>query len=267
MDRAAFATLLVTAAHLEPTVAALVARVTSFVVTLIALLIAYAVVRRLIGRVPADTPRERTLSTLLVNLTHWVLAFVVLVILLRELGVDVGAILVSAGVLGVAVGLGAQSLIRDLIAGLFVLFEGLIAVGDVVEIGGQRGTVESIGLRVTKLRQVDGAIRVVPNGALSDFVNLSSDWSRAIVDVGVPREVDVEQALQVLRRVGDEWAAATGAALATPEAHGIMKFSGAEMVLRLLVKVDPIRRLDAEAELRRRIKQAFDRQGWSVTGV
>jgi small conductance mechanosensitive channel len=262
MDRG-FASLLVTMLGADPAVAAVLARLLSFAVTLVALVLAYGVVRRLIDRLPVDTPRVRTLATLLVNLVRWVLAFVILVILLRELGVDVGALLVSAGVVGVAIGLGAQSLIRDLVAGLFVLFEGLIGVGDVVEVGGHRGTVESIGLRVTRLRQADGAIRVVPNGALSDFVNLSSEWARAIVDVGVPRTVDVGRALDVLTRVGNDWAAATGAALATPEAHGIMKLEGGEMVLRLMVTVDPARRFDAEPELRRRIKEAFDREQWS----
>jgi moderate conductance mechanosensitive channel len=264
MDGTAFSGLLVTVFGVDPALAAVLGRLLSFLLTVAALVLAYRLVRRLIDRLPGDTARVRTLMTLLVNLARWVLAFVLLVILLRELGVDVGALLVSAGVVGVAIGLGAQSLIRDLIAGLFVLFEGLIAVGDVIEVGGHRGTVESIGLRVTRLRQDDGSIRVVPNGALSDFVNLSSDWARAIVDIGVPREVDVSRALEALRRVGEEWAAATGAALATPEAQGIMRLTGGEMVLRLLVKVDPARRFEAEIELRRRIKDAFDREPWST---
>jgi small conductance mechanosensitive channel len=174
----------------------------------------------------------------------------------------VQGLVVSAGVVGVAIGLGAQSLIRDLIAGLFILFEGLIAVGDELEVGGHRGTVEAIGLRVTKLRQPDGSIRVVPNGALTDFVNLSSDWARAIIDVSVPRTVDVDRALGVLRRVGEEWARTAGSPVASAEAHGIMKLSGGEMVLRLMATVDPARRFDAETELRRRIKEAFDREGW-----
>ena len=123
---------------------------------------------RLVQRVAAhhlDTARSRTLGSLLTSVVRWVLAFVVLVLVLGEVGVDVQAIVVSAGVLGLVIGLGAQALIRDLLTGIFLLFEGLVAVGDVIQVGAATGTVESIGLRVTKLRLQDGSLRIVPNGA------------------------------------------------------------------------------------------------------
>jgi moderate conductance mechanosensitive channel len=148
--------------------------------TLVLLLAGYHVLQRLIDRLvrqvaarQRDTARSRTLGSLLTSVVRWVLAFVVLVLVLRELGVDVQAIVVSAGVLGVVIGLGAQALIRDLLTGIFLLFESLVAVGDVVQVGGVTGTVEAIGLRVTKLRLQDGAVRVVPNSALSEFTNFS----------------------------------------------------------------------------------------------
>ena len=133
----------------------------------------------------------RTLSSLLVSVARWTVGFVVVVIALRELGVDVGAIVVSAGVLGIGIGLGAQSLIRDVITGVFLLFEDLIHVGDVVQIGAYTGTVESTGLRVATVRLDDGALRVVPNGQLTEFANYSLGGARAIVDVPVAREVPV----------------------------------------------------------------------------
>jgi small conductance mechanosensitive channel len=260
MDPASLAAWLVRLASIDPALARLATRVVSVAVTAVALWVVYRLVIRLIGRGVAGSPRARTLGSLLANLTRWVLAFVLLVIVLRELGVDVQALLVSAGIVGVAIGFGAQTLVRDLIAGLFLLFEGLLAIGDVVEVGGQRGTVEGIGLRVTRLRLLDGSVRVVPNGQLTDFVNLSSDWARVLVDVSIPRAVDVGGALEVLERAGREWGEATGGALEPPRAHGIMTLSGAEMVLRLAVRVDPARRFDAEVELRRRIKEALDRE-------
>lgn len=249
---------------LDLALAAIVTRLVSLGATLLALFVAYRLVVRVVDRVTARretaTPRVRTLGVLLVNLTRWLLAFVVLVVVLTELGIDVRALLVSAGLVGLAIGFGAQTLVRDLISGLFLLFEGLVSVGDVVEIGGHRGTVETIGLRVTRLRQDDGSIRVVPNGLLNDFVNLSVGFARATVDVTVGHAADLPHALAMLRATAEAWSGETGAALESPEVPGIMKITGGDVVLRVSVKVDPARRFAAELELRRRIKEAFDRE-------
>jgi small conductance mechanosensitive channel len=269
-----FAALLARLTRIDPDIAPVLARIVTIVVTVAALFIAYRFILRFLERWLTPRPgedaspfhlvRSRTLVSLLMNLTHWFFGFILLVTVLRELGVDVRALLVSAGVVGVAIGLGAQSLVKDVITGFFILFEGLIAVGDTVEAGSHRGTIEAIGIRVTKLRLLDGALRVIPNGELTSFTNLSAGWARVIIDVAVSREIPVERVLEVLRRVGEEWASATGVALETPEAHGIIKFSGDDMVLRLLAKIDPARRFDAEVELRRRIKDAFDRERWRI---
>jgi len=149
--------------------------------TLAVLLAAYHLIQRVIERLvrrmaahQRDGGRSRTLGSLLTSVVRWLLAFVILVFVLRELGIDVQAIVVSAGVLGIVVGLGAQALIRDLLTGIFLLFEGLVAVGDEIQVGAATGTVEAIGLRVTKLRLHDGAVRIVPNGALTEFTNFSA---------------------------------------------------------------------------------------------
>lgn len=260
----------------EPALVHMIARLIAVALTAAVLLIFYRVLVHLVSRLLA--PREgetersprvqriRTLNSLLTNIVRWLTAFVGLVIVLRELGVDVQAVLVSAGVLGLAIGLGAQTLVRDIITGFFLLFEGLVGVGDVIETGAHTGTVEAIGLRVTKLRMFNGALRVIPNGQLTEFANYSRGWARAIVDVGLSSEVSAGRALEVLRRVGDEWAQATGLALERPQAHGIIRFSGGDMVLRLAAKVDPAKRLDVETELRRRIKEAFEPEQWRPIG-
>src|SRR5262249_29926208 len=152
--------------------------------------------------------RARTLGPLLANVARWVIGFVAGLFILQELGVDVRALAVSAGVLGVAVGLGAQSLIRDVITGFFLLFENLIGVGDVIEVGAHTGVVESVGLRVTKLRKFSGELRIVPNGELTTFGQLTAGWSRAIVEATVHPDVDVGAALRVLDEVGRAWQAA-----------------------------------------------------------
>ncbi len=266
---------------LEGPAAAIVARLLSILLTFVALYAGYRLLTALVERgvaaagrvqVPAGAAthaamRSRTLGSLFVNVVRWVFGFVALVVVLRELGIDVQAIVVSAGVLGLAVGLGAQTLIRDVITGVFLLFEGLLSVGDNIQVGSASGTVEAIGLRVTQLRMQDGALHIVPNGSLTEFTNFSSGWARVTIDVAVPREVNVDRALDVLRRVGEEWARASGGALDAPRAQGIIKFSGGDVVLRLAVTVEPGRRAEAEAELRRRIKEAFDHERWSALGV
>ena len=213
---------------------------------------------------PVKVQRARTLGPLMKSVTRYALAFMTLMVTLREVGVDIRALLVSAGVLGLAVGLGAQSLIKDVITGFFILFEGLIAVGDVIEVGSHVGTVESIGLRVTKLRMLNGAQRVIPNGELTQFANYNKGWARAVLDVTVAYDVDVRRALELLERLAREWGRETGLALEDPQAQGIVRFGDGELGLRLMVKVPADKRAEAEMELRRRIKETFDREGIQV---
>jgi moderate conductance mechanosensitive channel len=257
--------------HVEGPLVALLARSLVMLSALLLAVIAYRAATHLVDRLlrpleggsdyPAKVQRARTLGPLMKNVARYTLAFVVLVILLRELGVDVEALLVSAGVLGLAIGLGAQSLIKDVITGFFILFEGLVGVGDVIEVGANTGTVESIGLRVTKLRLLNGAQRIIPNGELTQFSNFNKEWARAVVDVNVGYGTDVRQAVRELERVGQEWARETGLALEPPTAQGVLRFGESDLGLRLMIKVAPARRLDAEAELRHRIKESFEREG------
>jgi len=243
--------------------------------TLLATVLAYRAAVHLVERLlrplegasdyPAKVQRARTLQPLMTSVIRYVLAFVAFVIVLREVGVDVGALLVSAGVLGLAIGLGAQTLIKDVITGFFILFEGLIGVGDVIEVGGHTGTVESIGLRVTKLRLLNGAQRVIPNGEITQFVNHNKGWGRAVIDVNVGYKTDVETAVATLERIAAEWAADTGRALEPPQVEGIVRFGDTGYGLRLLVKVDPTQRTVAEGQLRRRILAAFGHEGISFS--
>ena len=257
---------------LEAPTAHLLSRLFAVLATGLVLLVAYRVVLRVIARLLRGRPghelaRLRTVASVLTSLTRWLIGFVAVVMVLRELGVDVMAILVSAGVLGLAIGFGAQALIRDVITGFFLLFEGLLHVGDVVQVGTSTGTVESIGLRIMTLRMDDGALRVIPNGQVTEFSTYSAGGVRAVVDVPVSRDVPVDRALALLGEVGAAWARESGAALDRPEPQGIIGWSGGDVILRLTARVPPERRLAAEVELRRRIKEAFDRQHWSPIGT
>ncbi len=257
---------------LEASTAYLLGRLLAVLATAALLLLGYRLLLGVVGRIVRawpihETARLRTLVSVITSLVRWAVGFVAVVIILRELGVDVLPIIVSAGVLGLAIGFGAQSLIRDVITGLFILVEGLLHVGDVVQIGATTGTVESIGLRVTTVRTDDGALRVVPNGQITDFANYSAGGARAVVDVPVSRDVPVDQALFVLAEVSAAWAQESRVALDRPQVPGIMGFSGGEVILRVTVRVPAEQRFAAEAELRRRIKEAFDRRHWSPIGA
>lgn len=267
----AAAELIARVTRLEGPVVAILARLLVVSVALAAGFLTYRALGRVIERLlrraegasddPGRAQRAQTLAPLLKNVALYALSFTVAVVILQEMGVDMRAILVSAGVLGLAVGFGAQALIKDVIAGFFILFEGLVRVGDVIEVGGHTGTVETIGLRVTTMRVANGALRVVPNGELTQFANYNRGWARAMVDVGVTYDTDVRRALEALERAGREWSAEAGLALEPPRAQGIIRFGESEVGLRLMVKVAPAARNDAEIELRRRIKEAFDREG------
>ena len=267
----ALAALVARLAHLEGPFVVLPARGFVVIATVILAVVAYRLSGGLIDQLlrplegatdyPAKVQRARTLGPLMRNAALYTLSFVALVVILREVGVDMQALLVSAGVLGLAVGFGAQTLIKDVITGFFILFEGLIGVGDVIEVGSHTGTVEAIGLRVTQIRMLNGALRVIPNGELTQFANYNKGWARAVVEVGVGYEADVRRALQTLQRVGEAWAAETGCALGPPQAQGIIRFGETDMGLRLMVTVEAAGRFDVEVELRRRIKEAFEGEG------
>jgi moderate conductance mechanosensitive channel len=256
--------------HLGGPGVAVLARLVAVAVILLLAFATYRILGHVVDRVlrraagadePGRVQRVQTLAPLLNNLALYALSFVVAIVVLQEVGVDVRALAVSAGVLGLAVGFGAQSLIKDVITGFFILFEGLVKVGDVIEVGGHTGVVEAIGLRVTKLRLFNGAQRIVPNGDLTQFANYNRGWARAVVDVGVTYDTNVRRALEALERVGRDWATETGLGLDAPLAQGIVRFGETEVGLRLSVKVAPAGRGDAESDLRRRIKEAFDRDG------
>ena len=223
------------------------------------------VIARLVNRLSlgagdvATAQRARTLGPLLTSIARYVFGFVAGMLVLQELGVDVRALAVSAGVLGLAVGFGAQSLIRDVITGFFLLFERLIAVGDVVEVGPHTGVVEAVGLRVTKLRKFSGELRIVPNGDLTSFSNHSAGWSRAIVEVAIHPEADAGQALRALAEAGQGWREAHPAAvLEAPSAEGLLRLGPSEVVLRLHARVMADAKFALELDLRTRVKEALD---------
>lgn len=209
--------------------------------------------------------KGRTIAPLLKSLLKYGTIFVAGVLVLRAMGVDPTPIIAGAGVIGLAVGFGAQTLVKDVISGFFLLFEGVIAVGDVITFGNSSGVVEEVGLRVTKYRTFSGELWVIPNGEIRAFGNYNRQWNRAVVTVGVAYEQDVGKAMRVLEEVGKIWAEEhRDIVLEAPVVQGIMSFDDSAVTLRLVVKVRPLKQWAAEWELRRCIKEAFDREGIEI---
>jgi small conductance mechanosensitive channel len=180
--------------------------------------------------------------------------------ILSELGIAVGAILAGAGILGAAVGFGAQSLVRDLISGLFILFEDQFGVGDSVDLGEASGIIEQVGLRVTQVRDIEGTLWYVRNGEIIRVGNKSQGWSRVVLDIAFDYTVSVAKATEVVAK-----AAATigkthkSELIGEPEVWGIQNITGDQFVLRLVQQVSP-KSPDAIArELRHAIKVAVDK--------
>jgi small conductance mechanosensitive channel len=184
-----------------------------------------------------------------------------LMVLLGQLGLNITPILASAGIIGIAVGFGAQSLVKDIFAGFLVLLENQYGVGDVIKIGETTGSVERLTLRATWIRGLDGALTTIPNGSINQVSNLSSEWSRAVLDVEVAYDEDLDRAMRVIletaRQMKEEM---PHEIIDEPAMLGVDKMTSESIMLRLAVKTAPTRQADIGRELRRRIKLAFDRE-------
>ncbi|MBA7498051.1 Small-conductance mechanosensitive channel [subsurface metagenome] len=209
--------------------------------------------------------RANTLIPLLQSVSKYVIYFISGVMVLRELGVDTTAIIASAGVVGLAIGFGAQSLVKDVLSGAFLLFEGVISVGDSVNVGEHSGTVEIIGLRNIHLRKYSGELRVIPYGEVASFGNFNKGYMRAIVKVGVAYEQDVEKGMKALEEIADKWAEENkDIVLEAPIVQGVLSLGSSEVTLRVSIKVKPMTHWGAERELKRRIKSTFDEKGIEI---
>ena len=208
--------------------------------------------------------RARTLGRLMKNaLTALVLGVATLTIL-RELKVDVMPVLTGAGIVGLAVGFGAQTLVKDLISGFFLILDDNVRVGDVARINGTGGLVEAINLRTIVLRDHEGTVHVFPNGSITTLSNLTKDFAYAVVDVGFSYGEDTDQVVAVLRGVATEVAEDQAFApnvLAPVEVQAVEAFGNGQMTVRIRIKARPLTQWDIGRELRRRIKIAFDAKG------
>jgi moderate conductance mechanosensitive channel len=208
------------------------------------------------------TQRIEALATVLRSVVSALIYGIALLLVLGEVGIDLAPLLAGAGILGVALGFGSQSLVKDFLSGLFILVEDQFGVGDVVDLGPEAsGVVEAVSLRTTRLRAVDGTVWHVPNGEIRRVGNKSQLWSRALLDIQVSYATDVEHAGAVVKRVADEVWKRHPEVLEEPELWGVEDLGPSGVVLRLVVKTTPSDQWSVSRELRQRIKAACDRGG------
>ncbi|HEX4702647.1 MAG TPA: mechanosensitive ion channel family protein [Pseudonocardiaceae bacterium] len=208
--------------------------------------------------------RATTIGSVLQSITSFVIWGIAVVLVLGDLGFNLTPIIASAGVIGVAVGFGAQNLVKDFLSGIFMLLEDQYGVGDVVDFGEATGTVESVGLRVTTVRDIAGTVWYVRNGEVQRVGNFSQGFAVAVVDVPLGYATDVNRALQLLAHVADEATGETPLSedmLEPPKVLGVQGMTTDNITLRLTVKVRPARQWAAQRELRRRIMAVFDEAG------
>ena len=209
--------------------------------------------------------RANTLIPLLQSISKYVIYFITGVMVLKELGVDTTAIIASAGVVGLAIGFGAQSFVKDIISGAFLLFEGVISVGDSVNISEHSGTVEVISLRNIHLRKFSGELRVIPYGEVASFGNFNRGYMRAVVEVGIAYEQDVERGMKALEEIANKWAEENkDIVLEPPIIQGVLSLGSSDVTLRIAIKVKSMTHWGAERELKRRIKDTFDKKGIEI---
>jgi small conductance mechanosensitive channel len=229
-----------------------------------------AVARQMEGQPAVEIEKRADTLTDVVYRTAWAVGFAVAALtVLPEVGINIGPLLAGAGIIGLAIGFGAQSLVKDAINGLFILVENQYAKGDVVNIAGVGGLVEDVNLRRTVLRDLNGTLHSIPNGQIAVSSNLTKGWSRVDMNVRVAYAADLDRAMAAIDRVGQEMAedAEFGSMiLSAPRALRVDAFDEFGVQVKVLGDTQPMRQWDVMGELRRRLKRVFDAEGLKIRG-
>lgn len=229
-----------------------------------------------VGRIPLGgnggattrrVQRAKTMGSLLKSTTTGVVFAIVAMMAIDQLGYNVAPLLASAGILGVAIGFGAQALVRDFLSGIFMILEDQYGVGDWVDVGEASGTVEAVGLRVTRLRDTDGTVWYVRNGEILRVGNMSQNWARTVLDVAVAYHEDIARVRRVLTEIAhDLWDDDDfrGIVIEEPQVWGVQEVGSNGVLIRVALKTAPQEQWAVGRELRQRIKSRFDLEGIQV---
>jgi small conductance mechanosensitive channel len=208
--------------------------------------------------------RRDTLTNILKKVVKYTLFFIGIVMSLEIFNINTASIIATAGIGGLAIGFGAQSLVKDIITGFFILLEDQYAVGDYVQIDSKEGIVEELGVRVTKIRDFTGELHIIPNSSITVVTNRTRGAMRALVDISIAYEVDIDRALEVMERVSGEIAKTNDTIIEGPTVLGVASFGSSDVVIRSIAKTKPMEQWAVEREMRKKYKQAFDREGIEI---
>lgn len=216
------------------------------------------------GRFQVNERRMETTRSLVNNMASYVVYFIAILSILTQLGFNLGPVLASAGVVGLAVGFGAQNLVRDIITGFFIIFEDQYAVGDYISTGPVMGTVQEFGLRITRIRGLNGEVHIIPNGSITEVTNYSTQNSVAVLDISVAYEENVERVEQILKEAMQQAKVEIEELVAVPEILGVQNFAASEVSIRIMAECKPMGHFSANRKLRAMIKKLFDEKGIEI---
>lgn len=211
--------------------------------------------------------RARTLGSVMQSVATAIIYTIATLMSLAEFDIDLGPLVASAGIAGVALGFGAQSIVKDFLSGFFMLVEDQFAVGDIIDVGDAAGVVEGISLRTTQIRDVNGTLWHVPNGAIARVANKSQQWARAVLDIGVAYGTDIDNAKRVIKEVADQvWREhiPNATIIEEPEIWGVEMLGDSSISIRLVVKTEPGEQWTTGREIRGRLIKAFAAEGIEI---
>lgn len=212
----------------------------------------------------ASDKRANTIKEIIKKTVKYILYFIGIVMILDMFNINTSSILATAGIGGLAIGFGAQSLVKDIITGFFILFEDQYAVGDYVKIESFEGVVEELGLRVTKLRDFSGELHIIPNGKIQVVTNKTRGAMRALVNISIAYEENIDQAIEVLNKVCDEIKLSNKNILDGPTTLGVTNLGDSEVSITIVAKTTPMEQWAVEREIRKKVKEAFDRENIEI---
>ena len=208
--------------------------------------------------------REKTLKKLLQNVLSYIISFIALVMVLETFDVNIGALLAGAGIAGLAIGFGAQSLVKDVISGFFIIFEDQFSVGDYVTVAGVEGTVEEVGFRTTKVKSWTGEENIIPNGNITQVTNYSTHNGLSLVDINIPYESDIREAEKIIDEIIDKLPEKYDVFVKKPEVYGVQTLDLSYFVIRVIAETLPVYQWAGERIIRKEIKEQLYNKGIEI---
>ena len=243
---------------------ALIVLITRIVIRVVYRMINHTVIKREKNRMGMNPRRLLTVGKLLKNVTSLVMNFIMILLILSEFNVNLAPLLAGAGVVGLAVGFGAQSLVKDVMTGFFIIFEDQFAVGDVIKVGQFQGTVEMIGLRSTRIHSWTGEVHIIPNGIITEVTNFSLNNSIAVVDISIAYEENVDEAIDVMSKALETLPERNENVVTVPQVLGVQMLAASEVTIRVIAECRPYTQAGVSRQMNAEMKKALEDHGIEI---